>query len=95
VGPILDLALTLNYRKRLPAIYTAITSIISWLKEDTHKGLNILIKSKIAEEFTDYLSWGCALPSVGLLAQCSQFTDAHKHENNVLDFSLWQRIQWG
>ena len=97
VEPILDLALALNYRKRLPAIYTAISLYYFMVEEDTHKGLKYLDQvTKIAEEVTDYLSWWTVLYQSGcLLAQCSQFTDAHKHEKQCLDFSLLAKNPMG
>jgi hypothetical protein len=52
VEPILDLALALNYRRRLPAIYTAIGLYHFWVEEDSHKGLVLIDKATtIAEEY--------------------------------------------
>jgi tetratricopeptide (TPR) repeat protein len=67
------------------------------VEEDTHKGLEYLDQvTKIAEEVTDYLSWWTVLYQSGcLLAQCSQFTDAHKHEKQCLDFSLLAKNPMG
>jgi len=44
VEPIMDLALKLNYRKRLPAIYTAIGLYHLWVEEDSRKGLVFIDK---------------------------------------------------
>ena len=66
VEPILDLALALNYRKRLPAIYTAIGLYYLLVEEDSHKGLVFIDKAMtIAEEVADYLSLWTALYQSG------------------------------
>jgi class 3 adenylate cyclase/tetratricopeptide (TPR) repeat protein len=90
VEPILDLALALNHRKRLPAIYTAIGLHYLWVEEDSHKGLEFLDKAMtIAEEVADYLSWWFALYQSGcFLPFISEFKEAHKRLQQSLDFSL-------
>jgi len=90
VEPILDLALTLNYRKRLPAIYTSIGLYYLWVEEDRHKGLQFIDKATtIAEEVADYPSlWLALYHSGSLLIFYSEFKDAHKRLKQCLDFSL-------
>jgi len=90
VEPILDLALALNYRKRLPAIYTAIGSYYLMVEEDSHKGLVLIDQAtKMAEEVADYLSWWLAFNQSGsFLPMMSEFQDAHKRLKQCLDFSL-------
>jgi len=90
VDPILDLALALNYKKRLPTIYTAIGLYYLWVEEDRHKGLAFIDKATtIAEEIADYFSWWIALYQSGSFLLCiSEFTDAHKRLKQCLDFSL-------
>ncbi|MGZ3580283.1 MAG: adenylate/guanylate cyclase domain-containing protein [Syntrophales bacterium] len=90
VEPILDLALTLNYRKSLPAIYTSIGLYYLWVEEESHKGLTFIDKATtIAEEVEDYLSWWAALYQSGtFLPFISEFDDAHKRLKQCLDFSL-------
>jgi class 3 adenylate cyclase/tetratricopeptide (TPR) repeat protein len=90
VEPILDLALALNYRRRLPAIYTAIGLYHFWVEEDSHKGLALIDKATtIAEEVADYLSWWLALYQSGcFLPLISEFKDAHKRLKQCLDSSL-------
>jgi class 3 adenylate cyclase/tetratricopeptide (TPR) repeat protein len=57
VEPILDLASALNYRKRLPAIYTIIANYCFWVEEDGPQGLSFIDKAtSIAQEVGDYLS---------------------------------------
>jgi tetratricopeptide (TPR) repeat protein len=90
VEPILDLAVTLNYRKRLPVIYTAMGSYYLYVEEDSHKGLEFIDKATaIAEEVADYLSWWGALFLSGtFLYMISEFQDAHKRLKQSLDFIL-------
>jgi len=90
VEPIMDLALKLNYRKRLPAIYTAIGLYHLWVEEDSHKGLVFIDKATpIAEEVADYLSWWVGLYQSGSsLPFYLEFKEAHKRLKNCLDFSL-------
>jgi class 3 adenylate cyclase/tetratricopeptide (TPR) repeat protein len=90
VDPILDMALALNYQKRLPAIYTAIGLYYLWVEEDRHKGLVFIDKATtIAQEAADYFSWWLALYQSGcFLTSISEFKDAHKRLQQCLEFSL-------
>jgi class 3 adenylate cyclase/tetratricopeptide (TPR) repeat protein len=90
VKPILDLALALNYRRRLPAIYTVIGCCYLWVEEDSHKGLEFIDKAtKIAEEVADYPSLWLALHQSGnFLIFSSEFKEVHKRLKQCLDFSL-------
>jgi tetratricopeptide (TPR) repeat protein len=90
VEPILDLALALNYRKRLPAIYTAIGTYYFVVEEDIHKALELIDQAMaIAEEVADYFSWWTALyQSSSFLPFISEFENAHKRLQQCLDFSL-------
>jgi tetratricopeptide (TPR) repeat protein len=97
VEPILDLALALNYRKRLPAIYTAIGLYYLWIEEDSHKGLVLIDQAtKMAEEVADYLSWFTALYQSGcFLPLTSEFKTAHKRLQQSFDFSLLAKNPMG
>ena len=54
IAPIVDLALKLNYRKRLPAIYSVLGIHSIWVNENYSKGAQYLEKVwKIAEETGD------------------------------------------
>ncbi|MCX5855219.1 MAG: AAA family ATPase, partial [Deltaproteobacteria bacterium] len=90
VEPILDLALALNYRKRLPAIYTAMGTGYLLVEEDSHKGFALIDQGmKMAEEVADYLTLWIALHQSGCaLAYNSEFAEAHKRLQQCLDFSL-------
>jgi len=57
VAPIADLALELNYQRRLPAIYTAIGIYSLWVDEDYPKAFKYLNDAcKISEQIGDLLS---------------------------------------
>ena len=90
VEPILDLAVALNYRRRLSVTYTAIGLYFLWVEEDSHKGLVFIDKAtNIAEEVADYFSWWLALLLSGnFLIMTSEFKDVHKRHKQCLDFSL-------
>jgi class 3 adenylate cyclase/tetratricopeptide (TPR) repeat protein len=90
VEQILDLALALNYRKRLPAIYTAIGLYYLWVEEDSHKGLVFIDQATtIAEEVADYFSlWIALLYSGNFLFMTSEFKETHRRLQQSLDISL-------
>jgi tetratricopeptide (TPR) repeat protein len=90
VEPVLDLALALNYRKRLPSIYTAIGTYYLFVEEDSNKGLEFIYKATtIAEEVADYLALFMAIVLSGsFLPFISEFQEAHKRLKQSLDFSL-------
>ena len=57
VEPIMDLALKLNYRKKLPGIYTAMGLHALWVEEDLSSGIPYINDAlKISEEIGDFLS---------------------------------------
>jgi class 3 adenylate cyclase/tetratricopeptide (TPR) repeat protein len=97
VEPILDLALALNYRKRLPSIYTVIGTYHLYVEEDSHKGLVLIEQAtKMAEEVGDYLTWWFALFQSGaFLPFISEFKEAHKRLQQCLDVSLMAKNTMG
>jgi len=73
VDPIADLALEMDYQKRLPAIYTAIGTNISFVKEDFTEGLGYLNNAvAISTEIGDFFSlWvACYFLGANLSYQC-------------------------
>jgi tetratricopeptide (TPR) repeat protein len=90
VEPILELALKLNYRKRLPTVYTAIGLYYLWAEENSQDGLAYIDEATtVAEEVGDNLSWWAALYQSGtFLPFISEFAEAHKRLKQCLDFSL-------
>lgn len=90
VEPILDMASELNYRKRLPAIYTSIGLHYLWDEEDIHKGLEFIDKAKtISEEVGDFFTlWMALYQSSSFLSLISEFREAQTRLTQCLDFSL-------
>jgi predicted ATPase len=57
VAPVADLALELNYQKRLPLIYTAMGTYSDWVEEDYSEGFRYLSEAlKISEKIKDTIS---------------------------------------
>ena len=57
VAPIADLALELNYQKRLPMIYTAMGTYSHWVEEDYSEAFRYLSEAlKISEDLKDKVS---------------------------------------
>ena len=90
VEPILDLAIALNYRRKLTAIYKSIGLHYLWVEENIHKGLEFIDKATaIAEEVGDYLSlWIVLYQSGSFQPLISKFKEAHDRLQQCLDFSL-------
>ena len=90
VEPILDLAIALNYRRKLTAIYKSIGLHYFWVEENIHKGLEFIDKATaIAEEVGDYLSlWIVLYQSGSFQPLISKFKEAHDRLQQCLDFSL-------
>jgi len=66
LSPIADLALTLNYQRGVPSIYTAIGSYLLFVEEDLLQGRDYLRRAlEKAEEVKDYFSMGNACYLMG------------------------------
>ena len=63
VAPIVNLALELNYQKRLPIIYTVMGTYNHWVEEDYSEGFRYLSEAvKISEKENDTISlWYASL----------------------------------
>ncbi|HOX14530.1 MAG TPA: adenylate/guanylate cyclase domain-containing protein [Smithellaceae bacterium] len=97
VEPIRDLALKLNYRKKLPAIYMATGLYYIYVEENSRKGLELINRAtKMAEESSDHFLWWTGLYiSSTFLPFISEFQDAHKNLNRLLDVSLMMKDSTG
>jgi len=85
----MDLALKLNYRKRLPGIYTAMGMHALWVKEDFSSGIPYINDAlRISEEIGDFLSLWTANYQLGvcLSFQC-EFERALSHFKKSLNLS--------
>jgi class 3 adenylate cyclase/tetratricopeptide (TPR) repeat protein len=89
IDVIVDKAHQINYRKRLPRIYTVIGIYNLWVKEDFAQGYRYLIDAvKISEEVADFLSLYFANFYLGwTLSFNCDFQKAEKHLNKALDLS--------
>jgi class 3 adenylate cyclase/tetratricopeptide (TPR) repeat protein len=97
VSPIADLALRLNYRKRLPAIYTAIGSYLIFVEEDYPQGMEYLHQAlEFSEEAKDLFSlWNaCYLLGTALSWDCD-FQKGLDYFQKSLDLSLAARNPMG
>jgi class 3 adenylate cyclase/tetratricopeptide (TPR) repeat protein len=89
VEPVMELALKLNYRKRLPGIYTAMGLHALWVEEDFSSGTPYINNSiRMSEEIGDFLSaWLANFHlSMPLSYQC-EFEKALSHIEKCLDLS--------
>ena len=89
VEPVMDLALKLNYRKRLPGIYTVMGLYALYVEEDFSSGDSYINDAlRISEEIGDFLSFwhGNYQLSLFLSFQC-EFERASSHIKKCLDLS--------
>jgi class 3 adenylate cyclase/tetratricopeptide (TPR) repeat protein len=97
VSPIAEMALRLNYRKRLPAIYTAIGSYLLFVEEDYPQGMEYLHQAlEFSEEGKDFFSqWNaCYLLGTALSWNC-EFQKGLDYFQKSLDLSLAARNPMG
>lgn len=89
VEPVMDLALKLNYRKRLPGIYTAMGLHALWVEEDFAIGIPYINDAlKISEESGDFLSLWFANFQLGIyLSYQCEFESALSHYQKCLNLS--------
>ena len=90
VDPVADLALDLNYKKRLPAIYNAIGTNFSYVEEDFTAGLGYLNNAvSISTEIGDYFSlWiACYFSGVNLSWNC-EFEKSLESFKKSLDLAV-------
>ncbi|MBW1797677.1 MAG: hypothetical protein JRJ21_04575, partial [Deltaproteobacteria bacterium] len=89
VEPVMELALKLNYRKRLPGIYTAMGMHALWVKEDFSSGIPYINDAlRISEEIGDFLSLWSANFFLGMcLSYQCEFERALSHYKKSLDLS--------
>ncbi|MGM0656699.1 MAG: AAA family ATPase [Thermodesulfobacteriota bacterium] len=89
VEPVMELALELNYRKRLPGIYMAMGLHAIWAEEDFSSGTPYINNAiRISEEIGDFLSLWFAKFHLGicLSLQC-EFKKALSHFNKSMALS--------
>ena len=90
VSPIMELAVQLNYREKLPRIYAVMGTYYHWVEEDFPKGFQFLRDAlKISEEVGDYLSLYFASFYLGWgLAWNCEFEKSLSSFKRCLDLSI-------
>ena len=90
VEPVIDLALKLNYQKRIPAIYTAVGLYYSTVEEDFVKGTQYLRDvSEISAKAGDFLALWIANYQRGVvLVDNCQFDESISYLKTALDLSV-------
>ena len=89
VEPVMELALKLNYRKRLPGIYIAMGLHALWTEEDFSSGTPYISNSlRISEEVGDFLSSWLANFHLGMcLAHQCEFEKSSSHIEKCVNLS--------
>jgi class 3 adenylate cyclase len=89
VLPVLELALKLDYKRRLPGIYNAIGLYSHWVEEDYSKTFQYLNDSiKFSEETGDYVSQWFASLALGCAQSWNcEFENAFKYFEKTLQLS--------
>ena len=90
VAPIADLALELNYQKRLPIIYTVLGTFSQWVEEDYPKAFRYLEQAlKISEEVNDDTSLWFASFFLGIARSLNcEFERSLEYFRKSLDLGL-------
>ena len=90
VEPIINLALALNYQKRIPGIYTAVGLYYCTVEEDIVKGTQYLRDvSEIAAKAGDFLALWIANYQIGIvIVDNHQFDESISYLKTALDLSL-------
>jgi tetratricopeptide (TPR) repeat protein len=90
VAPVADLALELNYEKRLPMIYTAMGTYSDWVEEDYSEGFRYLSEAlKISEKIKDNVSLWYASFFLGMnLSMNCEFEKGLEYLRKSLDLGV-------
>jgi tetratricopeptide (TPR) repeat protein len=97
VEPIADLAIDLNYEKRLPGIYTAIGLDSLWVKEDFPKASQYLNEAiSVSEKIGEFVSFWTANFHLGVFTSHNcEFEKGHEYLNKCLNMSLAANNSFG
>ena len=97
IDPIIELAITQDYKRRLSQIYTIIGAHNMWIKEDIHAAIVNLNKAKkISEEVNDYISFVLANYNLGgTLAWNSEFEKSDSCYKKAIDINMAANSLWG
>jgi class 3 adenylate cyclase/tetratricopeptide (TPR) repeat protein len=97
IDPIIDLAITQDYKGRLSQIYTIIGAYSMWIKEDIPAAIvNFEKAEKISEEVNDYISFILANYNLGgTLAYNSEFDKSDSCFKKAIDINMAANSLWG
>jgi tetratricopeptide (TPR) repeat protein len=97
IDPIIELAITQDYKRRLSQIYTIIGAHNMWIKEDIPAAIVNLNKAKkISEEVNDFISLVLANYHLGgTLAYNSEFDKSDSCFRKAIDINMVANNLWG
>jgi tetratricopeptide (TPR) repeat protein len=97
VEPVVDLALKLDYKRRISQIYSILGVCSWWVEEDyprTHRYLTDALR--IAEELNDVLSLATANSWLGIvLSMNCEYEEASYHFGRALEINMAANSLWG
>ncbi len=97
VDPIIDVALRLNYKRRLSQIYTIIGQYESQVEDDFPKALDHFEEAlKISMETNDFVTWVLTswCSGLALMFNC-EFEKASYHFGKALEINAAANVLWG
>ena len=97
IDPIIDLAVTQNYKRRLSQIYTIVGAHNRWIKEDIPAAIEHLNKAKkISEEVNDFISLVLANYHLGgTLAFNCEFDKSDTCYKEAIEINMAANSLWG
>ncbi len=97
INPILELAIKLNYKRRLGQIYTVMGSYHSMVEDNYPEAFKALEEAlKLSEEVKDFVSLVFASYWYGIaLGYCGEFEKSGNYFNRALDINMAVKNLWG
>jgi len=97
IDPIIDLAITQDYKKRLSQIYTIIGAHNMWIEEDIPAAIaNLERARKISEEINDFISLVLANYNLGgTLGYNTEFDKSDSCFEKAIDINMAANSLWG
>jgi len=97
IDPIIDLAITQDYKKRLSQIYTIIGAHNMWIEEDIPAAIaNLERARKISEEVNDFISLVLANYNLGgTLSYNAEFDKSDSCFKKAIDINMAANSLWG
>jgi len=97
IDPIIDLAITQDYKKRLSQIYTIIGAHNMWIEEDIPAAIESLERAqKMSEEVNDFISLVLASYNLGgIFAYNSEFDKSDSCFKKAIEINMAVNSLWG